>query len=1380
MRIKEKEVRIEDKYIKWFSDLGKEDVKLVGGKAANLGEMRRINLPVPNGFAITSEAYSYFLEETELKEKIYDMLKIDEENTRLLEETAKKIRVIIENAEMPQDLRNEIIEAYETLSVDKQTLSTASGDALSILKMSDLPFVAVRSSATAEDSSTASFAGQQETFLNIKGMEQVIEAVKKCWASLFTARSIYYRVKKGFKHENVLIATIIQEMVNADKSGVIFSKNPVDYSENVVIEAVFGLGEGIVSGRIQPDQYFISKDLEILDKKIADKKIAIVRTSSGKEEIVKLIEERSNQQVLTNYEIKRLAGYAITLEEHYKLPQDIEFAIDSGNIYIVQTRPITTLGEKKEEKEEEIEGKELLQGLAASPGIGSGEVRIVRTIDDLAKIKKGDVLVTKMTNPDMVVTMQKSNAIVTDEGGMTSHASIVSREMGIPCFSGNTLILTNRGFMKIEEIKEKILNGEELYTLSFNINNLKIEWKKIVNSSKRLAKTITISVSKNGKVDWNTINTTPEHKFFSFEKRNSSYKEIMKIIEGDKIIYIARKIPPFNVNNSGFDEKKAYVCGAIFSDGYLRIQKDGTSSTVFVQKIMPEKIDFINTVCENFEDVYNYQLKLVKPSYYYCYRKGITQELMNMRINLDKIILGCSLTSITSFLSSIIDGDGNFIERGRVIKISFDAKDIKLLHSFVISCLRLGLNYRIRKEDNEFRFYIASDLEIFKPHLKRMIIDKLTKVTGDTYFSSRHLFSDISVPGRKGIKSFVKNNCLLSEKEILTKILPYIKDDSKEFLLKLINSDIGVLRVKKISENEIGDVFNIEVEDNNNYVVFTKFFTPLIVKNCVVGTRRATEILREGAIITVDGFKGKVYEGLSLGKKVEILPIVPTNTKIKVIVDLPDFAERAAKTNCKEVGLLRLEGIIAESGKHPYYFLKKGIDNYEEIIYSGISKIAEYFDELWVRTSDIRSDEFKNLEGAPELELNPMLGMHGIRAGLKHKEILEAEIKAMKKLAETKRVGIMMPQIIDVEEVKEVKKIIEKFNAKLKLGIMVETPAAVQIIESLCQEGIKFISFGTNDLTQFTLAIDRGNEKVQYLYNEMNPAVLKQLEHVIEVCKRYNVETSICGQAGSNKEMVEFLVKYGIDSISVNADKAKEISLLVKELEDKGLRGEQFRETRDNKLMSEVASSELGKEEHKNYEHMQEIITRDNQRKKEKKREEKQRHKVRCSECNKETEVPFQPDGVRPVYCKECFEKHKLKKEFKEQAKKDMPEFIEKIQETAKEIEENIKEKIGELEEIGKEVVDNLVGNEENGERKEESKKEDWKDVDFGIDVFSGQHDEKEEKKKHHGKKEEGSFYKETSEDIIEDREGESKKKRRDEERKEHKEDAEDSVLDIF
>ena len=330
--------KIEDKekYIRWFSELGKEDVNLVGGKGANLGEMYNLGLPIPQGFVITAEAYSYFLDETGLKEEIYNLLKIEVENTKKLEESSEKIKELIEKAEMPKDLREEIIEAYDSLSIDKEMLKNASSNVLSILKLSEPVFVAVRSSATAEDSSKASFAGQQETFLNVKGKENLIENVKKCFASLFTARSIYYRVKKNFKHEDVLIAVIVQVMVNSDKSGVIFSKDPVENTESIVIETVFGLGEGIVSGRIQPDNYIVSRDLKILDKKIAEKKIAITRNSAGKNEIIKLTEERSKQQVLNEYEIKKLADYALKLEEHYNLPQDIEFAISSNEIYIVQ------------------------------------------------------------------------------------------------------------------------------------------------------------------------------------------------------------------------------------------------------------------------------------------------------------------------------------------------------------------------------------------------------------------------------------------------------------------------------------------------------------------------------------------------------------------------------------------------------------------------------------------------------------------------------------------------------------------------------------------------------------------------------------------------------------------------------------------------------------------------------------------------------------------------------------------------------------------------------------------------------------------------------------------------------------------------------------
>jgi pyruvate,water dikinase len=756
----EKEGKID--FVKWFSELDKNSGSVAGGKGANLSEIYNAKVNVPPGFVVTAQAYDYFIEKAGIKEKIDELLsKIDYENTDELNATTKKIRELIINSKFPKEMEEEIIESYELLDTDK--IKNNHDSILDILKNSEPIFVAVRSSATTEDLAEASFAGQQETFLNVKGNQELLSSIKKCLASLFTSRATYYRNKKGFEHTKASLAVVVQKMVDSDKSGVIFSKDPTNKSTNVIMEAVFGLGEGIVSGQITPDKYIVTPDLEIVEKKIMEKKVAITRDSSGGQQLVKLTPEKSNQQVLKESEVRQLAEISLKLEEHYKKPQDIEFAIENDEIYVVQTRPITTIGKKIEDKE--IKGEIILEGLGASPGIASGVVKIIKDLADLGKIKTGDILVTSMTNPDMVVSMQKSSAIITDEGGLTAHAAIVSREMGIPA---------------------------------------------------------------------------------------------------------------------------------------------------------------------------------------------------------------------------------------------------------------------------------------------------------------------------------------------------------------------------------------------------------------VVGTREATTKLKDGEIITVNGSSGKIYQGkVAEDQKKEILPVsAKTNTKIKVMVDLPSFAERASKTGIKQIGLTRIEGIISESGKHPNYFLKnKNIKDYEEIIYKGVDGISKYFDEIWVRTSDIRSDEFKNLEGAPQkVETNPMLGMHGIRYGIKNPEILKSELSALKKIAnEGKKIGVMMPQIISISEVQEVKKILKEINfTNLKLGIMVETPSSVQLIKEFCEEGIDFISFGTNDLTQYILAVDRGNEQVQHLYDEMHPAVLHQLEFVIRVCKRNNVETSICGQAGSKKEMVKFLVEKGIDSISVNADVAKEISDYVAEIEKQ--RGEEPRQ----------------------------------------------------------------------------------------------------------------------------------------------------------------------------------------------------------------------------
>jgi pyruvate,water dikinase len=748
-----------DKYITWLSDLSKDDLQLAGGKGANLGEMFNAKFPVPPAFVVTTDAFYFFLKEAKLEQEIKDLLNsIDIDNTDQLTEKATEIRKLVTDAEMPEKLDKEIREAYDHFNVDLDGLKDSPG-ALAILKSAREPiFVSVRSSATAEDLGDASFAGQQSSFINVKGNPELIQKVKECFASIFTARSIFYRKKKGFEGL-VGIAAIVQKMINSDKSGVIFSKNPVKNTEDVLIEAVFGQGEGIVSGKIKPDQYVLSRELKVIEENVADKKVAIIRTAGGQTKTVQLTPEKSTQRVLKTYELKQLAEYAVKLEEHYEKPQDIEFAVEGEEIYILQTRPITTLKESGEEKEVEIDGQLITEGMPASPGVASGIVKIIHSMDDLGKIKDGDILVTTMTNPDMVVTMQKAAAILTSEGGATAHAAIVSREMGIPA---------------------------------------------------------------------------------------------------------------------------------------------------------------------------------------------------------------------------------------------------------------------------------------------------------------------------------------------------------------------------------------------------------------IVGAQDALDKLKDGDEITIDGFHGKVFAGKAKDQAVEILPVVDTKTKIKVLVDLPQFADRAAKTKADGVGLVRLEGLIASAGKHPVAHEKDGtLKEYQEMLKEGLGKIAETFPgkPIWVRSSDIRSDEYSNLEGAPgDIEKNPMLGDHGIRFSLKHPGIFKAELLAIKELADKgHKFGVMFPQIISVDEVKKARAIFNELNIdNVAFGVMIETPAASILIKDICEEKIDFISFGTNDLTQYTLAIDRGNEEVQDIYDEMNWAVLKQLSRVIRECKKQGVETSICGQAGSKKDMVEFLVKQGIDSISVNADVAKEISELVAKLENGG------------------------------------------------------------------------------------------------------------------------------------------------------------------------------------------------------------------------------------
>jgi len=431
-----------EKLTVWFEEIGKEDIPLVGGKVANLGEMLQAEIPVPLGFAVTAQAYKRFITETGIAEKIYKTIEetvTDINVPKQFEEASKKVRKLIESTPMPREIEKAIKKAYKELS--KKTKATQ-------------VFVAVRSSATAEDLPGASFAGQQETYLNVKGDKELNQKTVKCWSSLFTPRAIYYRSQKGFKHEQVLISVGVQKMVDAKAAGVTFTINPVTGEQNqIVIEANWGLGESVVSGAVTPDNYVVNKKtLKIIDKKIAKKAIEYIPDpKTGKTIHANVPAERQQQPCLTEKEIVKLAELANRIEEHYGQPQDIEWAIDRDlpfpeNILIVQSRPETVWSLEKAAPKTEApkpptpparptEWKVAVKGIAAGKrDIGVGTAKIVFTPEDASKlIEKGDILVTTMTNPDYVPFMRLAGAIVTDKGGVTCHAAIVSRELGIPC-----------------------------------------------------------------------------------------------------------------------------------------------------------------------------------------------------------------------------------------------------------------------------------------------------------------------------------------------------------------------------------------------------------------------------------------------------------------------------------------------------------------------------------------------------------------------------------------------------------------------------------------------------------------------------------------------------------------------------------------------------------------------------------------------------------------------------------------------------------------------------------------------------------------------------------------------------------------------------------
>jgi pyruvate,water dikinase len=464
------------KNVMWFSELSKSNLAEAGGKGANLGEMYQNGFPIPNGFVVTSDAYFRHLDANGLRQKITDILaKLDVNDQEKLMAAAERIKSMISEGRMPADTEKDVITSYRKLT-----------------EMAGRPvYVAVRSSATAEDLPTASFAGQQSTYLNVFGADNVVKAVKDCWASLFEARAIFYRVENKFDHMKVGLAAVVQMMVQSEKAGVVFTEDPLYQDPNLIsIETAFGLGEVVVGGEVTPDTYRVDKNtMKIVDKSVMKQTWMLVKVGAENKK-VDIREEAQGRQKLTDLEIKDLAKVCYKIEEHYGYPQDIEYAFEKDNLYIVQSRPITTLtnkaglekgtgGEmvkKMENNQASAAGntaqsaakqpggqagqaggqsgggpamqtgpagqaavgsaKAILRGLGASPGIGMGKVKIVKSAKEIKDMDRGDILVTEMTTPDFVPGMKKAAGIITDTGGMTSHAAIVSRELGVPCVVG--------------------------------------------------------------------------------------------------------------------------------------------------------------------------------------------------------------------------------------------------------------------------------------------------------------------------------------------------------------------------------------------------------------------------------------------------------------------------------------------------------------------------------------------------------------------------------------------------------------------------------------------------------------------------------------------------------------------------------------------------------------------------------------------------------------------------------------------------------------------------------------------------------------------------------------------------------------------------------
>ncbi len=446
-------------YILNLEEVDKTFIQSVGTKAANLGELIKASIVVPQGFVLTTDAFKTHIRNNQLEDKINSILEnLDVDNIQILQEKSKEIERLFIESEIPDFVKKYIKDAYDELSFGKEP--NMSKQALDIIRAGrSRAFVAVRSSATIEDQEAASFAGQFTSYINIVGLDKLLEAIKRCWASVYSTRAIFYRKKNNIREAQ--IAIVIQKMLDSEKSGIIFTTDPTTNNrDRKIIEASWGLCQPIVSGLVTPDMYILDKPTgQILDKKVNKKKLLFRKDQIGKTIIETVSVDKQESPVLSDSDLTKLHEYSNRVEDVFGKPQDIEWCIERGRLFILQSRPITTL--LKEFTSQETSGELLLSGCPASRGSVKGKIKTLKSLEELSQVQDNDIIVSRVTNPEFVPYMKKISAIITDEGGITSHAAIICREFGLPFIVG-----TGNGTQILQNGQEVVLdNFGKVYTV---------------------------------------------------------------------------------------------------------------------------------------------------------------------------------------------------------------------------------------------------------------------------------------------------------------------------------------------------------------------------------------------------------------------------------------------------------------------------------------------------------------------------------------------------------------------------------------------------------------------------------------------------------------------------------------------------------------------------------------------------------------------------------------------------------------------------------------------------------------------------------------------------------------------------------------------------